>query len=665
MKETLKWRSVTIRFLLIFLPLVFFLTGLSTIYYLDEIDTQQRLLANREAADIAHAQKSFHFYIRGAVTDLLVLTKHHELFHLLNGEDEEHLQALAEEFFTMAVHNGLYDQIRYLDDTGMEIVRINFNVDGPAIVPVDKLQNIGHRRYFSDTFALGKGEIFVSPFALNIEKGGIKQLLKPMIRVGVPIFDRKGEKHGVLLLDVLGADMLHNFEDEISSQAMLVNSDGYWLKGLTPEDEWGFIYEDRKDRVFRNRFPDAWGKISESDNGQFVNTEGMFTFFTVQPLLEGLKSSTDSGEMFGRSSKTLKADDYYWKAISYVQAARIAVNSRAFLNELLSVNAMLIILFAVISWLLARTQINHALAQHRLRESELRHRSVTQTANDAIISADIEGNIVFWNRGAQSIFGYKEEDVLNQPVTMLMPERYHDAHIQGIERVRATGVLRSGGKTVDLRGIRKDGCEFAAELSLAYWTTADGEINYTSIIRDSSKREQMEQELRELATTDGLTGLFNRNYFDKKLGDEYRRAARYQEPLSLLIIDIDFFKSINDRYGHQAGDAYLVILGALILEVIRDIDTAARYGGEEFVVIMPNTNSNGAKLAAERLREQAANKKVSFDGHIIKRTISIGVASLGAYSEMTVDALIKTADEALYAAKEGGRNRVTSLTAKQ
>ncbi|MCP3662248.1 MAG: GGDEF domain-containing protein [Gammaproteobacteria bacterium] len=115
---------------------------------------------------------------------------------------------------------------------------------------------------------------------------------------------------------------------------------------------------------------------------------------------------------------------------------------------------------------------------------------------------------------------------------------------------------------------------------------------------------------------------------------------------------------MNDKYGHLAGDAYLANLGTVVLEIIRDIDTAARYGGDEFVVILPNTTSSGANLVAERLRKRASEIIVGTEGQITERTVSIGVVSIDAHSEMTMDDLIKAADEALYEAKEGGRNRV-------
>jgi diguanylate cyclase (GGDEF)-like protein len=157
-------------------------------------------------------------------------------------------------------------------------------------------------------------------------------------------------------------------------------------------------------------------------------------------------------------------------------------------------------------------------------------------------------------------------------------------------------------------------------------------------------------ELEMLSTTDGLTGLRNRRAFDEKLLDEHQRSARSSQPFSLLLIDVDNFKSYNDQFGHQAGDAVLEEVARILQYTVRNYDMAARYGGEEFGVILPNTEKSGALELAERIRraiERAewVNRKV---------TVSIGVATLSFGQSIPV--LIEEADRALYTAKERGRN---------
>ena len=159
--------------------------------------------------------------------------------------------------------------------------------------------------------------------------------------------------------------------------------------------------------------------------------------------------------------------------------------------------------------------------------------------------------------------------------------------------------------------------------------------------------------LEELATTDALTGAYNRRKFNGLILAEIARVRRYEHPLSLLILDIDHFKRVNDTHGHEAGDEVLVVLAGLIRAGIRATDSLARWGGEEFVVLSPEVTVDEAMGLAERLRSAAGAYEYSFAGRV---TVSIGVAQHRAGE--TPDELFARADEALYAAKEGGRDRV-------
>lgn len=164
--------------------------------------------------------------------------------------------------------------------------------------------------------------------------------------------------------------------------------------------------------------------------------------------------------------------------------------------------------------------------------------------------------------------------------------------------------------------------------------------------------------LEEIATKDSLTGLSNIRSFRLCLEDELSRAVRYGDPLSLLLADLDNFKRVNDSYGHPCGDSVLKETAGILLDVMRKVDIVARYGGEEFVVIMPHTRIDGALKAAERVR--AAIEENHFEGlpGAGAQTISIGVSTLSENADTDMDGLIRSADEALYKAKSGGRNRV-------
>ena len=174
--------------------------------------------------------------------------------------------------------------------------------------------------------------------------------------------------------------------------------------------------------------------------------------------------------------------------------------------------------------------------------------------------------------------------------------------------------------------------------------------------------EEKQKQLEEQSITDALTGLRNRRFFDERLAEEFRRAQRYSDPVSLMMIDLDHFKAVNDRHGHPAGDTVLREAAALIRGSIREPDICARYGGEEFAVILPKTHMSGALTVAERVWRELGQKvyRTGTDGRHadVQVTASIGIAFYPAKDITGSDLLLKYADEALYKAKGAGRNTI-------
>ena len=164
-------------------------------------------------------------------------------------------------------------------------------------------------------------------------------------------------------------------------------------------------------------------------------------------------------------------------------------------------------------------------------------------------------------------------------------------------------------------------------------------------------------EIYRLTTVDGLTQVHNRRYFDEAIERELSRCRRYGRALSLLLIDVDHFKRINDTFGHLAGDAVLKEVASAIQKRIRKEDLLSRYGGEEFAVLTPEIDHKGAQAMGEKVRKVIEKHEFSFDGEVIPVTISCGVATLGKKGDEAV-ALVQRADEKLYEAKESGRNKV-------
>ncbi|UBV41477.1 diguanylate cyclase [Deinococcus taeanensis] len=189
---------------------------------------------------------------------------------------------------------------------------------------------------------------------------------------------------------------------------------------------------------------------------------------------------------------------------------------------------------------------------------------------------------------------------------------------------------------------------------------ADADLTLLEVFAAQAAVAIQNVQLFELATTDDLTGLMNRRAWTGRLEETLQLGARHGHPTSVMLIDVDHFKSVNDTYGHLAGDALLRALGATLRDHVRATDLAGRYGGEELAVLLPHTEPAGARILAERLRERIAALALDWNGQHVQVTASVGLATDlgGAHSVPTSAALLARADSALYAAKAAGRNRV-------
>lgn len=185
------------------------------------------------------------------------------------------------------------------------------------------------------------------------------------------------------------------------------------------------------------------------------------------------------------------------------------------------------------------------------------------------------------------------------------------------------------------------------------------------LVELSASLRHKEVELQRLASTDAQTGLLNRRAFYERLSTEFRRSIRYGRPMSLLILDLDFFKRVNDTYGHTAGDFVLSEFADIIQACIRETDVAARYGGEEFVVLLPETDEEASIKVADRIRTRTRERLFAMGQTTIRMTVSQGLAALPNDDLVTEDMLVNAADTALYGAKRGGRDRVSVAPRKE
>jgi signal transduction histidine kinase len=364
------------QFFTLFLPISALAGGILAIVYQAEVKSDRTAIEIREQRSVELPAKIIASDFKSVVSDLHFLNAQNELKSLLKDpENQRILQGMAQEYLAFSQDKNIYDQIRFIDTAGQEIVRVNFNNGNHSIVPEPELQSQVKRYWFNDTLKLNQGEIFVSPFDLNVERGQIEQPLKPMIRFATPVFDSEGKKRGIIILSYLGANLIDHFQRACAAtlgECMLLNADGYWLKSVEPKDEWGFMLPDRQDRTFAKKFPAAWQKMSGNNGGQFETADGMFTYINVYPLSQEQKSSTGSNQAWGASQGEVEAKAYKWKIVSRVPPEILSAKSRQLLVNFLLIYAGLVVGIGMVSASIVRVRKSNEMAQEELKESSAR-----------------------------------------------------------------------------------------------------------------------------------------------------------------------------------------------------------------------------------------------------------------------------------------------------
>ena len=280
-------------------------------------------------------------------------------------------------------------------------------------------------------------------------------------------------------------------------------------------------------------------------------------------------------------------------------------------------------------------------------------RRILDNTQEAFISMDAGGFVTDWNRAAEEIFGWESPEAVGRVLAdLIVPPALREAHWHGLRRFLATGDGPVLGKRLELSALHRDGREFPIEMTISA-LEQDGRIGFHAFLRDISERKAAEAErelllakLESLARTDELTGLWNRRGWEELLQREFARSVRESTNLCVALLDIDSFKLFNDGNGHQAGDELLRRVAEAWRACLRSTDVLARHGGDEFAVAFPAWPVEKALKVVERLRLCVPSGQ----------TCSAGLVSWDGVE--SAEALLARADEALYAAKDGGRDRV-------
>ena len=567
-----------------FLPMALLACGATYYFY---YSTQDRAAINnrtRETVGIELGQNVISNILQEIRRDLRLASEHYALKNFLDQPLPMEMRDFEQDMLNLSSSSRLYDQIRWLDETGMERVRVNFNNGNPVLTSAEALQNKRARYYFPAAFKLERGEAYISPLDLNIEHDRIEIPHKPMLRIATPVFDSRGDKRGIVLLNFLGAELLVRFDKatfDIADHAMLLNQDGYWLKSPKPEDAWGFMFG-RDQLTLARHHPAAWQRILAADSGQFEDAEGLWTFKTIYPGLEG-QQTPEGNDLADRAA--------FWKVVAHLPPQAL-YGSQTLLKPMLAALAALLLLQLAGSWKLARVRRLRKEAQDQVRHTNLNlerlveertaqlqadinlrklaedrlhlQSAALEASANAIVITDTEGFIQWANPAYSRLTGFPQRESLGKRPNDLIKSGLQDqAFWEAFWQVIKSGQVWHG----EVINKRKDGTLYNEELTITPVRDERGEIaHFIAIKEDISARKRLEQRqlaqfrLLEKATGDTpLTALL----------EEIIRFIEAQEPkLRCSILLADETRGVL-RHGASPSlpDAYnRLVEGLLIAE---------------------------------------------------------------------------------------------------
>lgn len=442
MKSLLKYLSrrpgknfhPVLRILLIFLPVALLICGGAYFYYLSQLrfihEQNQKLEHETVLVGVVSINRSLEYVMQ----DARILYLDADFRRMINEPDKKNVDEVEGDWRAFAESKKVYHKIRWIDEKGMERLRVNY-ADGKAvIVPEKQLQNRSERYFFDDTNALKEGEMYVSPLDLNIEDNHIQEPFVPTIRFGMPVFNDKGEKRGILLLNYYASSMIDRFEQLTSMRgnaAWLVNQNGYWLKGPVDKDEFGFMFN-KNELSMAFRYPAAWSRMKDREEGQFITREGLWTFKTLSPLSADTKTSIGSSEIFSGGLGTRDVSSYKWKVITLLPLGAYNADLFYWGTKVIGISVALMALFFLAILFMVRLQeirnqllINlEKLVEIRtddlnkvnavLTQSEARLKSVFENIPDLVWMKNLNGVYLACNQAYEDYLGLHEDEIIGK-----------------------------------------------------------------------------------------------------------------------------------------------------------------------------------------------------------------------------------------------------------
>ncbi|MCG9680914.1 diguanylate cyclase [Vibrio sp. Isolate24] len=573
-------------------------------------------LDQKVSFQIERSKSAANFFINGLKNNVVALSHSNEMTTYIELPTSANLLRLEHFMLSLIKTNSSIYQLRFIDIHGNEVVKAKARSDHRGthyqIEPYEQLQNKQDRYYFQVSKDLSEDSYYVSNLDLNKENGVYEVPYRPTLRLITSVKGEDNQFLGAVVANMDATYMLNILTTFEGLDAYLLDGDGYIVFSNHREFNWSRYL----------------GKHATSREilGLSVNDVMSSHYLDLSQIL----GNNESLRLFVTSSEQLSQS-----------AAKNAFESSIILIVIVSAIAFPLGLLAA---------YGPAKNSERLAELTKEHKLYSHIVDQyvPIVDTDLKGVITRINDAMCNLSGFRRHDVVGKHSSI-----FHHNSTQPKDFVDMWQKISDGQSWHgEFHNQQRNGESYWLKSYISPRYDTDGKkVGYISVSSDISDKKILET----ISDRDVLTGLYNRSKLNRSLESEYRRAERYLAPFSVLLIDIDHFKSINDSYGHLVGDNILVEVSNLLRYNVRQTDCVGRWGGEEFMVICPNTALDEGVIVAEKLRRSI--ELYCFE-EVKNLTISIGVAAFD--SSRSIKQMLENADQNLYKAKSSGRNKVAS-----